>query len=150
MEPLLIILIPGLLGGFVVALLIFHVRLGSGRLIVDRRLAPPSPALINMARIRVEGLGGLGMVAAVVAVAIVDPRIRVAMAMASLLGVLLAAVLIALRRHSGALASGGHGPGADSILGLDRGRGRAADVSRSTARTELGGSRLPVIAPRSC
>jgi hypothetical protein len=150
MEPLLIILIPGLLGGFVLALLIFHVRLGSARLTVDRRLAPPSPGLINMAHIRVEGLGGLGLVAAVVAVAIVDPRIRVAMVMASLLGAALAAVLIALRRRTGPLASRGHGPGAHSILGIDRERGRSADVPRSSARTELGGSRLPAIAPRSC
>jgi hypothetical protein len=146
MEPLLIILVPGLLGGCVLALLMRHLRHGTSSAIVERELAPPSPALINMAHIRVEGIGGLGMVAAVVAVAIVDPRIRVAMVMASLLGVALAAVLVALRRRTGAMASRSQGPGGHSMLGIDDERRRLADVRRSSGRTELAGSTFPVIA----
>ncbi len=82
MEPLLIILIPGVLGGLVLALLIaFNRAFNRPRtptIVVPRRLESPSPSLINMANIRIEGLGGLGMVAAVVAVAVSDPRIRLA------------------------------------------------------------------------
>ena len=119
MEPLLIILIPGVLGGLVVAALIARTRLGvrtGGR---GGQLAPPSPYLINMAHIRVEGGGGLGMVAAVIAVALADPRIRVAIAIAAVLGAALAFVLIAHRRRHGGPLEGGGAPGAHSMLRLD-------------------------------
>ncbi len=67
--------------------------------VVSRHLPPPSPALINMAHIPVEGVGGLGLVAAVIVVAIWDPAIRVLMMVAAALGTVLAAGLIALRRR---------------------------------------------------
>ena len=70
------------LGGLVLALLIALNRAiawpRTPRVVVSRRLESPSPSLINMANIRIEGVGGLGMVAAVVAVAVTDPRIRLA------------------------------------------------------------------------
>src|SRR5262245_64791916 len=119
MEPLLIILVPGVLGGIILAGLLgsrrITLRAGGG----DRRLAPPSPSLVNMAHIPVEGGGGLGIVAAVIAVALADSRIRVAIGIAALLGVALAWVLIALRDRR-SLASGGDDPGAHSMLGLGR------------------------------
>ena len=65
MEPLLIILIPGIFGGLVLSLLIARNRRGTPPTFVSRPLDAPSPALINMAHIKVEGLGGLGLVAAV-------------------------------------------------------------------------------------
>ena len=86
MEPLLIILVPGVVGGIILAVLLatrqIALRTGGG----DRRLAPPSPSLINMAHIPVEGGGGLGIVAAVIAVALADPRIRIAIGIAALFG----------------------------------------------------------------
>jgi len=120
MEPLLFILVfPGLFGGLVVALLIATRRQGTpSATIVPRRLAAPSPALINMANIPVEGVGGLGMVAAVVVVAVSDPRIRLATLLAAVLGVGLAFVLIAVRQRTGALPSGGDGPEDRSVLRL--------------------------------
>jgi hypothetical protein len=118
MEPLLIILVPGLIGGLILALLIARKREGTTSTVVPRRLAAPSPALINMAHIQVEGVGGLGMVAAVVAVAVSDPRIRLAMIVAAVLGVGLALTLIAIRRHTGALPSGGDDPDDRSLLHL--------------------------------
>jgi hypothetical protein len=60
MEPLIIILVPGLFGGLVLALLIADNRQGTPSTVVPRRLAAPSPALINMAHIQIEGVGGLG------------------------------------------------------------------------------------------
>jgi hypothetical protein len=119
MEPLLIILVPGVLGGLVLALLIGGHRKGTPSTFVPKRLADPSPALINMARIQVEGVGGLGMVAAVVVVAVSDPRIRLAIIMASVLGAGLALVLIAMRRRTGALSSSGDGPDEGSPLRID-------------------------------
>jgi hypothetical protein len=124
MEPLLIILVPGLLGGLVLALLIAANRQGTPSTVVPRRLAAPSPALINMARIQVEGVGGLGMVAAIVVVAVSDPRIRLATIVALVLGAGLALVLIATRRRTGALPSGGDGPDDRSTLRIDGERRR--------------------------
>ena len=126
MEPLLVILLPGLLGGLVVALLIALRPGRTSSTFVPRRLEAPSPALINMAHIRIEGLGGLGMVAAVVAVAIADSRIRGAIMLAAVLGIGVALALIAIRRRTGALPSGGDGPDDRSLLHLDPRRRSAA------------------------
>jgi hypothetical protein len=128
MEPLLIILVPGLIGGVILALLIASKRNGTTSTVVPRRLEAPSPGLINMAHIQVEGVGGLGMVAAVVVVAVSDPRIGLAMIVAAVLGVGLALTLIAMRRHTGALPSGGDGPDDGSLLRLDVGRRRHAST----------------------
>jgi hypothetical protein len=95
---------------------------------VPRRLAAPNPAVINMASIRVEGIGGLGMVAAVVTVALTDPRIRLAILLAAVLGAGLALVLIAWRRDA-TFPSTGNGPDDRSLLhlaGEPRGPGHAA------------------------
>jgi hypothetical protein len=119
METVLLILVPGLVGGLILALLIAGRRQGTPPTFVPRRLAAPSTALINMAHIRVEGVGGLGLVAVAVAVAIVDPRIRLALTAAAVLGIGLALVMIALRRRTGALPSGGDGPDDRSLLHLD-------------------------------
>ena len=85
MEPVLIVLIPGLIGGLVLALLIASIRQGTSPTFVPRRLAAPSPALIDMAHIPIEGVGGLGMVAAVLVVAVSDPRIRLATILAAVM-----------------------------------------------------------------
>ena len=113
MEPLLIILIPGVVGGLFVPLLIARNRRGTPPTFVPRRLELPSPSLINMSSIKVEGLGGLGMVAAVIAVAIADPRIRLAMMAAMILGGALALLLIARRRREADRSKSGPGGDAD-------------------------------------
>jgi len=118
MEPLLIILVPGVIGGVVLSLLIMRLRRTTPPTFVAKRLEPTSPSLINMSSIKVEGLGGLGMVAAVIAVAIADPRIRLAIIIAGVLGGGLALFLIRARRSSGGLHSGDD-PGADSLLHLE-------------------------------
>jgi len=132
MEPLLIILIPGVLGGLFVSLLIARNRRGTPPTFVPRRLELPSPSLINMSSIKVEGLGGLGMVAAVIAVALADPRIRLAMLAAMILGGALAILLIALRRREADHSESG--PGGDSLLHIVEAhhRDRTAAVPRGT------------------
>jgi hypothetical protein len=117
MEPLLI-LIPGLLGGLLLAVLIAATRRGTSPTFVPRRLAAPSPTLINMAHIPVEGVGGLGMVGAVAIVAVADVRVGLATFMALVLGSGLATVLIAMRRRTGPLPSTGDGPEDRSLLHL--------------------------------
>ena len=118
MEPLLI-LIPGLLGGLVLALLIRGSRRGPPATLVPIHLAAPSPTLINMANIRVEGVGGLGLVGAVVIVALNDSRIGLATILALVFGAGLALVLIAMRRRNGSLPSAGGGPDDRSVLHLE-------------------------------
>jgi len=118
MEPLLIILVPGVIGGIVLSLFIRRLRRPTAPTFVPKRLEPTSPSLINMSSIKVEGLGGLGMVAAVIAVAIADPRIRLAIIIAGVLGGGLALLLIRARRSTGGLHSG-DGPDADSLLHLE-------------------------------
>jgi hypothetical protein len=117
MEPLLLVLIPGMLGGIVLALFIARIR-ARGHAHPERPLAPPSPGMINMAHIRIEGIGGLGMVAMAATVAIGEPRIRLAMAIALAVGVSLAALLIAWRRRTGPYPSG-NDPGAHDLFPLD-------------------------------
>ena len=119
MEPLLIVLVPGVLGGLLVAFVMAGRRTKLPIVAVSRRLAAPTPALINIAAIKVEGIGGLGMVAAVLAVAIADPRIRLAIMIAAVLGVKLAFGLILIRRRTGALPSGGDDPDDRSMFHLD-------------------------------
>jgi hypothetical protein len=118
MEPLLIILVPGVIGGIVLSMLITRLRRTTPPTFVPKRLEPTSPSLINMSSIKIEGLGGLGMVAAVIAVAIADPRIRLAIIIAAVLGGGLALFLIRARRSSGGLHSGDD-PDGDSLLHLE-------------------------------
>ncbi|MFL6279687.1 MAG: hypothetical protein ACJ731_06230 [Vicinamibacterales bacterium] len=121
MEPLLIeLVLVGLSGGLALSFLIARNRRGNPPTFVPRRLDAPTPALINMAQIRVEGIGGLGMVAAVVAVALADSRIRTAIIAALVLGVGLALGLIAWRRRGGPLPSAGGGPDDRSLLHLEK------------------------------
>jgi hypothetical protein len=137
MESLLIILVPGIVGGFALALILAGRWKRNPSTVVSRRLEAPSPALINMAHIKVEGVGGLGMVAAVAAVAIADSRIGLATILALVSGGGLALVLILTRRHSGALPSGGEGPDDRSMLHLENPplprSGEAADRARDQA-----------------
>jgi hypothetical protein len=124
MEPVLIILVPGVLGGLMLALIIRRTRLRTPSTVVVRQLEAPTPTIINMAHIKVEGIGGLGMVAVVVIVALAEPRIRLATILGALLGAVLALVLIARRRHNGAMPSLGDGPADRSMLGIDAERRR--------------------------
>jgi hypothetical protein len=119
MEPLLIIIIPGILGGIVLALLISRIGLRQWGPPKYEHLEPPSTGIINMARIRVSGVGGLGMVAMSIVVAAFVPSIRLSMIIAFGLGVVLAVALIAIRRRTDPLPSA-HEPGAHLIFPVER------------------------------
>lgn len=141
MEPVLTLLFLGLFGGLVLSLAIARNRRGTAPTFVPTRLAAPTPALINMSNIRVEGIGGLGMVAAVIAVAIADSRIRVAIIIAAALGGGLALALIALRRRGGPLPSAGDGPDDRSMLHIDRSVSHRARTAPSPHEAEDAGCR---------
>jgi len=139
MEPLLVILVPGVIGGVVLALIIAFRPTRKPSIVVRRQLDAPSPALINLAHIRIEGLGGLGMVAAVIAVAIADPRIRVAIIIAAVFGTAGAMGLIWIRRGTGAMPSAGNGPDDRSMLHLNVHSGDHADQAHGGRPTGSSG-----------
>ena len=118
MDPVLMMLIPGVLGGVVVALLLRRVHWTDDSGQVSPRAGEPlSSGAINMAHIRVAGEGGLGLVAIAVASAIFVPRIGQTIGLGFVLGAVLAVALVLWRRHKGPLPSSSRRPGAHSELG---------------------------------
>ena len=90
MDPVTLVIVPGFLGGLVLAMIVV---LSNRR---DRRVSPviipyraerPSTDVINMASIKVAGVGGLGLVAMAAAVALDVPHIGQSIALGLGLGV---------------------------------------------------------------
>jgi hypothetical protein len=100
----------------------------------------PPTDVINIARIRVAGIGGLGLVAMALLVALFVPRIGQELAIGGLLGVGLAAFLILRRRRTGPLPSSGQTMGANNILAIDH------PVASGTKPRTAGHRDLPLIA----
>jgi hypothetical protein len=107
MDPLSALVVPGLLGGLVVAACLWRAHRRSR---TDRAVVPSGEQLlidpINISRIPVSGVGGLGLVAMALVVAAFVPAIGVSMAVALAAGFVVAVLVIARRRH-GPLPSGG-------------------------------------------
>src|SRR5262245_53212915 len=104
MELFTVLFGPGIAGGVIVALWLTYlhrharpsgdaVPRGEGALLVDA---------INISHIRVAGLGGLGLVAMALVVAVFVPAIRIALAIALPSGVLMAVAKIVWRRRQSA------------------------------------------------
>ena len=121
MDVGLSVVLPGLIGGLcIAALLAWLNRRPSPAGVVSRsKLEPLSPDTINMAHIRVAGIGGLGLVAACLIIAMYLPELRYAMSFSLGLGVALAAILIAARAKTRRAAPGDRGPHANAMLPLD-------------------------------
>ena len=121
MEPVRIVVVSGFLGGLVIAW--FFIRSEDRR---HTRSAPDafsseplSSDVINMSRIRVAGVGGLGLVAMALNVAIFMPSIGVPVAIGLLLGAVFALILILQRRRQGPMPSSGRQAGANTTLSID-------------------------------
>jgi hypothetical protein len=128
MDPVTLVLVPGVLGGIIVALIVFRVQPSRSSLDPLRNL-PITTDAINMARIRVDGVGGFGLVLMALTVAWFVLRIRQHVAIGLGLGVVLAVVLILARRRTGPMPSSGQTPGANTTLSLDVPDARSDDPS---------------------
>lgn len=121
MDPVTLVVVPGFLGGLVIALFVFwRQRRDSAPSVVQPfRRGEFSTDVINMSSIKVAGVGGLGLVAMAAAVALDVPRIGQTITLGLLLGGVIAAITIYRRRSSGALPSSGQRRGANTTLSLD-------------------------------
>ena len=145
MEPLVIILVPGVLGGLAMAAVFLLFRGRSTRPSASaQRLDPISTDIINMASIKVAGVGGLGLVAMSVAVALGIPRIAQAEAIGIGLGAVGALVVILYRRRTGVMPSSGQGLGANTMLRIEG----ASPDSRSDERGPTRIDRTLALIPR--
>ncbi len=121
MDPITHIVVPGLVGGLVVAFLLVRWN----RRPASRGVAGPavqaqlSTDMINMAHIRVMGLGGLGLVAMSAIVAAYIPAVGLSLAAGFALGTVLAAILILRRKKAGPMSSSNQRPGANTVLSID-------------------------------
>jgi Na+/H+ antiporter NhaD/arsenite permease-like protein len=118
MDPVTLVVVPGFLGGVLVALVALHLQRRSISR-VDPFEQQPRTDVINAARIRVAGIGGLGLVAMAAVVAIAQPRIGIPVAISVVFGAGLAALLIAVRRRTGGMPSSGERMGANTTLSIE-------------------------------
>ena len=121
MDPVTLIVVPGFLGGLVIALLVsWRQRRSSAPSVVQPfRRGEFSTDVINVSSIKVAGVGGLGLVAMAAAVALDVPRIGQTIAIGLAFGVVIAAITIYRRRSTGSLPSSGERVGARTTLSID-------------------------------
>jgi hypothetical protein len=138
MDPVTLVLVPGILGGLAVAWLISRLqRRRPNMLPVPNELSISTDA-INIAHIRAAGLGGLGLFAMALVVAVFVPSIRLAVSAGVLFGAVLGVFMILRRRRTGPLPSSGGSTGANVILSIDHpadAENEDPDTSSSRLRT---------------
>jgi hypothetical protein len=118
MGSILGMLVAGVVGGLAVAFLISKLK-RPGSVNADPYPIMSPTDVINMAHIRVAGVGGLGLVAMAAAVAIGVPPIGQSMALSAVLGTVFAIWLIARRRKTGPMPTSGRSAGANNMLSID-------------------------------
>lgn len=138
MDPVTTILVPGFLGGLVIAALyvLWQRHHGSApSLAAYSRPEPLSVDAINFSSLKVAGVGGLGLVAMAAAVALDVPRIGETITIGFVFGVVIAAVMIVRRRRTGPMPSSGRGMGANTVLSIDT--PRRADHDRGNRTPQM-------------
>jgi len=101
MDPVTMVLVPGLIGGALFALAFFLLNRRDAHadaVIMPDRSLPISTDIINAASVKVAGIGGLGLVAMAATVALNIPRIFETMRLGLVLGTAGALFLIIRRR----------------------------------------------------
>jgi uncharacterized membrane protein SpoIIM required for sporulation len=118
---LAVTVLVALVGGWLLAgVLSLMNRRAPSNVVRRSAIEPLSPDAINMAHIKVEGIGGLGLIAAGAIIAISLPEIGFSLLTGVGLGAALAVGLIAYRSHvSATLRPGGFDGQPPSLLMLD-------------------------------
>ena len=99
MDPVTLVLVPGLIGGALFALVFFLMnRRAHADVAIPYRREPLSTDIINAASIKVAGIGGLGLVAMAATVALNTPRIFETVTLGLVLGTVAATIMIIRRR----------------------------------------------------
>jgi hypothetical protein len=120
MAAILIVVLSGLVGGIGLAVLFSRIKRSRSGPDASDVFDNASPTdIINMAHIRVAGIGGLGLVVVALATALDIPQIRQSLAMGLALAVPFAVGLILWRRRSGPMPSSGGQMGANTMLSID-------------------------------
>jgi hypothetical protein len=120
MEVIVTLAAAGVVGGLAMAAWLFRFNRAHSGTPLDSGAPKDGPTdIINMAHIRVEGVGGVGMVLMAIAVALGVPQVGKSMATGLLLGGLLAVLLVRWRQKTGPMPSSGQRPGANTTLAID-------------------------------
>lgn len=117
----LMLVVPGVIGGALLAvtLLVANRRMTRRKIAAPTDLAPMTPDLINMAHIKVAGVGGLGLVAVAVATAVALPEAGYSLAIGLAGGIVLAAALTMWRTRVAARITPPRAPGASTMLSIE-------------------------------
>jgi hypothetical protein len=135
MDVALAFVVPGLVGGLLLAALLARLnRRPSSGLVRHSTLEAVSPDVINMAHIRVAGIGGLSMIAAGIIIAVNLPEIGLSLLTALSLGAALAVGMIVYRSKSTSAREGQNGGLPPSVLALDRDSKHVDDVRHPAAK----------------
>ena len=135
MDPVTLLLVPGILGGLVIAWFITRLRGRRPNALMDEPAdLSISTDVINIAHIRAAGLGGLGLFAMAIVVALFVPSITVALGVGLLFGAVLGVVLILRRRRTGPLPSSDGSAGANVILSIDHPDGEGSEKEDKAPR----------------
>jgi hypothetical protein len=142
MDPVMLVLIPGFVGGLVLAIVVVLSNRRERRassVMIPYRPERVSTDVINMASIKVAGVGGLGLVAMAAAVALDVPHIGQSVAVGLGLGAIMAAIMIVRARRRGPMPSSGERMGANTMLSIDQpiDRGDDAYDGKTTLRRRL-------------
>lgn len=121
MDSIVLLVVPGFLGSLAIAWLALKLHQRRRHDVSSDGSGDPPPAtdVINIARIRVAGVGGLGLVAMAAVVSWAVPGIGVPVMVGLVLGTILALALILRRRLAGPMPSSGRRAGANTMLSID-------------------------------
>ena len=129
MVPIFFVVLAGVVGGWLRLRLFEMKRSRTSPSCRMSFLHHGSTDVINMAHIKVAGVGGLGLVVVALVVALDMPEIGQSQAISAVLGILFAVGLILWRRRRGPMPSSGGQMGANTMFSID------APQPRDDART---------------
>ena len=149
MDPLVMIMLPGVLGGLVVAWMAIVAgkarRRDEGEALDAAVAEPGSADIINISHIRVAGLGGLGLVVMALVVAWFLPRVGQTLLIGAVAGIIMAGAMILYRRRSGPMPSSGRHARANGVLAIDEAPRDADATARDRSTLERSPDVRPVV-----